>query len=153
MNFTLNESIEAEHLLCNFHQLLFIPSRVIAKKLIICVANYQNISWGIVVLIVQWNCNYKLLIIYPLTDVSSVSVCWQVGLQGLYYICTSGTGWNFNQMWHCTPGTGVMGRPIQNHEICYSKWRIALEKSIFKTWHTCAKNCFLLTTLLPSHFQ
>ena len=29
------------------------------------------------------------------------------------------------------PWNWVMGRPIPNHEICYSNWRIALEKSIF----------------------
>ena len=51
------------------------------------------------------------------------------------------------------PGTVVMGRCIQNHEIFYLKWKIALEKSIlddlfFKTWHSCAENCFLLRTLL-----
>ena len=39
---------------------------------------------------------------------------------------------------------GVMGRPIQNHEICYLKWRIALVKSILNGFyqnlaHMCQK--------------
>ena len=33
------------------------------------------------------------------------------------------------------PCTGVMSRPIQNHEICYLKWRIALEKSILDEFY------------------
>ena len=59
------------------------------------------------------------LIIFKNIDFALQETC-----EGRVGLISPGT----EQPW--TPGTGVMGHTIQNHEICYSKWRIALKKSI-----------------------